>query len=118
MPLRRQNKPTAVDRLAQLNDPGEIFKNPQSLAFFRQFIEIVREMAKDTIYRNAATTAVLLTAPNGTVYEISANDNGSLKVVNVRNPTVVLPITIPPTTDPHVAGAIWNQAGVLKISAG
>lgn len=25
---------------------------------------------------------------------------------------------IPPTSDPHVTGAVWNNAGTLEISAG
>jgi hypothetical protein len=25
---------------------------------------------------------------------------------------------VPPTADPHIVGAVWNNAGVLAISAG
>lgn len=41
---------------------------------------------------------------------------GEVTVTATYGPAPVLPNL--PTADPHVVGAIWNNAGVLTVSAG
>ena len=66
-----------------------------------------------TISKNATTGAVTVTGTLGattsiTTLAVSGNStlSGSANVIVV------------PTTDPAVAGALWNDAGTLKVSAG
>lgn len=40
----------------------------------------------------------------------------STQLVTVAGGTVMLASL--PTTDPHIAGAVWNNAGVPEVSAG
>lgn len=117
MTVGRQNIPPAVDRFAQINDPGTAFKNPVTLAFMRALIRIIRDIGNDALYKNTASSALLLVATTGKAYEITINDNGSLNIKNARDGTPAR-IFIPPTVNPHVVGAIWNNGGTLAISAG
>ncbi len=60
-----------------------------------------------SVSKNATTGAVTVTATfgaNTSVTNISATGTANVIVI--------------PTTDPGVAGAIWNNAGTLAISAG
>ena len=60
-----------------------------------------------SISKNASTGAVTVTATfgaNTSVTNISATGTANVIVI--------------PTSDPGVAGAIWNNAGTLAISAG
>ena len=66
-----------------------------------------------TVTKNADTGAITVTATIGaatsvTTLAVSGNStlSGSANVIVV------------PTADPAVAGALWNDAGTLKVSAG
>jgi len=45
---------------------------------------------------------------------------GAAGTSNVTGPTGSTSATmfVPPTADPHVVGAVWNNGGVLTVSAG
>lgn len=50
----------------------------------------------------------------GTVVE-----GGQLVYLGTQSPVTSLGgLWVPPTSDPHVVGAVWNSAGTLTISAG
>lgn len=56
---------------------------------------------------NATTGAVTVNATFGSATSVSTiSATGSTNVIVI------------PTADPHVAGAIWNNAGTLSVSAG
>lgn len=61
-----------------------------------------------TITKDATTGAVTVGSTIGTDVSVS----GDLTAAGDANVIVI------PTTDPGVAGAIWNDAGTLSISAG
>jgi hypothetical protein len=50
--------------------------------------------------------------------EFIALTAGNTPSCTISQPTGGILAIIPPTTDPHVAGAVWNSTGVLVISAG
>lgn len=60
-----------------------------------------------TITKNATTGAITVTATFGTATSVS-----TISATGATNVIVI------PTVDPAVAGAIWNNAGTLAISAG
>ncbi len=80
----RQNIQAPVDRLAQLNDPTDVFKNPSQLGFIRGLVDVLRGMARDFISRDTATTHFILLSPNGTAYRVTVSDAGALVVANAR----------------------------------
>ncbi len=56
---------------------------------------------------------------NGTTYRTFATlTNGDVPSFTVSQPSGGILAVIPPTADPHVVGALWNNAGTLAISAG
>ena len=60
-----------------------------------------------TVSKDATTGAVTVTATFGTATSVTTiSATGSTNVIVI------------PTVDPGVAGAIWNNAGTLAISAG
>ncbi len=81
----RQNKPAVIDRFVELNDPGEVFKNPYTLLFMRTFINIVKRIANTAVYSDTAAPAIILQSPNGTAYRVTVDDAGTLQVVNARS---------------------------------
>lgn len=66
-----------------------------------------------TITKNATTGAVTVTATLGTATSVT-----SLAVSGNSTLSGTANVIIIPTVDPAVAGAIWNNAGTLAISAG
>lgn len=61
-----------------------------------------------TITKNATTGAITVNTTIGTDVTVG----GDLTATGTANVIVI------PTSDPGVAGAIWNNAGTLAISAG
>ncbi len=56
---------------------------------------------------------------NGTTYRTFATlTNGDVPSFTISQPAGGILAYIPPTADPHVIGALWNNAGTLTISAG
>jgi hypothetical protein len=56
---------------------------------------------------------------NGTTYRTFATlTNADVPSFTVSQPSGGILALIPPTADPHVVGAIWNNSGTLAISAG
>ncbi len=82
----RQNAQIPVDRLAQLNDPADVFKNPAQLGFIRVLVDVIRGMARDFIGRDTATPHFMLLSPNGTAYRVTVSDTGVLTTENARAP--------------------------------
>ena len=60
-----------------------------------------------TVTKNATTGAITVTATLGPATSVT-----TISATGTTNVIVI------PTVDPHVAGAIWNNAGTLAISAG
>jgi hypothetical protein len=81
----RQNTPAGPDRFAELTDPGGVFKNPEVLSFMRTFIEIMKRIGNDAVYRNTAATSLILLSPNGTAYRVTVTNGGVLQVDNARS---------------------------------
>ena len=66
-----------------------------------------------TISKNATTGAVTVTATLGTATSVTTLEvSGNSTLSGSANVIIV------PTVDPAVAGALWNDAGTLKVSAG
>lgn len=84
MTTLRQNTPVGVDRLAHLNDPADVFKNPVQLTFMRVLIDIIRRMSSEMLSRESAAPFILLTSPDGTAYKVTVADDGTLTTVNAR----------------------------------
>ena len=61
-----------------------------------------------TITKNATTGAITVNTTVGTNVTVG----GNLDAQGTANVIVI------PTADPGVAGAIWNDAGTLSVSAG
>lgn len=56
---------------------------------------------------------------NGATYKTFATlTNADVPSLNISQPSGGILAVIPPSADPHVAGAIWNNSNVLAISAG
>lgn len=81
-PRANVNRPT--DKLAQLNDPGESFKNPGQLEFVRQFVRTVRDALGKTIDRDQAAPHLHLTSPAGKVFKVTVRDDGSIGTQHIR----------------------------------
>lgn len=66
-------------------------------------------MANTTLY------AAQIQDPSGKVIwggNVNYTDSTNLPVTSNHG------VWIPPTADPHVSGAVWNNAGTLTISSG
>jgi hypothetical protein len=61
-----------------------------------------------TVTKNATTGAITVNTTVGTNVTVG----GNLDAQGTANVIVI------PTSDPGVAGAIWNNAGTLSVSAG
>lgn len=56
---------------------------------------------------------------DGTAYKTFATmTNSNTPTFNISQPAGGILAILPPSADPHVVGAIWNNAGTLAISAG
>ena len=60
---------------------------------------------------------VATTGPKSTRYQVTAQD-GLAATVAAPIGIGINTTLVPPTSDPHVVGQIWNNSGVLAISAG
>ena len=71
-----------------------------------------------TVTKNATTGAITTTSTLGpatsvtSIAAVTANVSGNATLSGTANVIII------PTVDPAVAGAIWNDAGTLKVSAG
>lgn len=84
MATLRANRPIEVDRFAGVNDPSEVFKNPQQLGFMRVLIDIIRRMAAEMVSRDTAAPHIILVSENGTAYRVTVEDDGTLATENAR----------------------------------
>lgn len=56
---------------------------------------------------------------DGTAYKTFGTlTNGNTPSLNISQPSGGILAILPPSDDPHVAGAIWNNNGTLAVSAG
>jgi len=60
-------------------------------------------------------TSTLVTAANANITTINADVVNAVTTLVGTGPANIIVI---PTSDPGVAGAIWNNAGTLAVSAG
>jgi hypothetical protein len=67
-----------------------------------------------SVTKSDTTGAVTVGSTFGTNTEIA----GTLEVTGNLTATATANVIVIPTTDPEVAGAIWNDAGTLSVSAG
>jgi hypothetical protein len=67
-----------------------------------------------SVTKSATTGAITTTSTFGTNTEIA----GTLEVTGNLTATAAANVIVIPTSDPGVAGAIWNDAGTLSVSAG
>lgn len=75
----RQNAARPADPLAQLNDPGEVFRNPSQVEFIRTLIQFVRDAFSRTIFRDQAAPDIMLLAPSGQSFRVTVGDDGTLR---------------------------------------
>ena len=54
-------------------------------------------------------------ATTGITIQTQASDTGGITLANVGGPLLMTHL---PTANPHVVGALWNNSGVVNISAG
>jgi hypothetical protein len=64
--------------------------------------------------RSVGVTAIGDTQGDNNFTRVEVDDPAQTITLTATNGTIMKP----PTSDPHVAGAIWNNAGTLAISAG
>ena len=69
-------------------------------------------MASTTFSGPVTSTNGFIGAVTGAVAATTLSASGVASLTNAANVIVI------PTTDPGVAGAIWNDEGTLSISAG
>lgn len=70
--------------------------------------------------------SLVLAGSNGVVISQAAinagNEHGSLNLVflfaDTGNNLLRSPVILARTTDPHIAGALWNSSGTVKVSSG
>jgi len=66
-----------------------------------------------SVTKNATTGAITVDATFGTATSVTTlSVSGNTTLSGAANVIII------PTSDPGVAGAIWNNAGTLAISAG
>ena len=59
------------------------------------------------------------TGPTGPTGQAGiATNTGATGATGVTGPTGPNTLFVPPTSDPQIVGAVWNNSGTLTISAG
>lgn len=66
------------------------------------------------VTKNATTGAVT----TNSTYGENADIGGTLDVTGAATLSSTANVIVVPTSDPGVAGALWNNAGTLSVSAG
>jgi hypothetical protein len=66
------------------------------------------------VTKNATTGAVT----TNSTYGENADIGGTLDVTGAATLSSTANVIVVPTSDPGVAGALWNDAGTLSVSAG
>ena len=69
-------------------------------------------MAQTTFSGPVVSTNGVVGAVTGAVAATTITASGNATLSGTANVIII------PTADPHVAGAIWNNAGTLSVSAG
>jgi len=82
--LSRENARQEVDEFISLNDPGEIFKNPQQLQFIRTLIDVLRRVVANVVRWDRAAPQVILSAPDGGAWIVTVANDGTLTTRNAR----------------------------------
>jgi hypothetical protein len=82
--------------------PGEIVLNMSDLS------KLLRLEAHDGTHIVSTLRDLVAASGNYDKTKVVLGD-GSLSIVS---------IFVPPSTDPHISGAVWNSSGTLTISAG
>lgn len=84
MTVARQNISHVPDPFNQLNDPGEVFKNPQQNSFVRILIGIIRSSFDSVVRSNQATPQIVLRAPDGSAWVVEVSNTGVISTRNAR----------------------------------
>lgn len=74
----RQNASRVAGPLDQLNDPGEVFKNPGQLEFVRTLVRMLKDGFSRVILRDQATPFFHLLSPSGKAYRVTVTDDGQI----------------------------------------
>ena len=80
----RENARREVDEFTSLNDPGEIFKNPQQLQFIRTLIDVLRRVVANMVRWDRAAPQIILSDPDGGSWIVTVDANGNLTARNAR----------------------------------
>jgi hypothetical protein len=78
MTLIRQNAARVAGPLDQLNDPGEVFKNPGQLEFVRTLVRMLKDGFSRVILRDQAVNYFHLLSPSGKAYRVTVTDDGQI----------------------------------------
>ncbi len=82
-------------------------------------LEVANGGAITTDTTTAHTALIQAYDVNGTTYRTFATlTNGDVPSFAISQPSGGLLLISPPTTDPHVSGAIWNNTGLVVVSTG
>lgn len=84
MSISRENARREVDEFSSLNDPGEVFKNPQQLQFVRTPIDVLRRVVANMVRWDRAAPQIILSAPDGGSWIVTVDNAGNLTAVNAR----------------------------------
>ena len=75
-------------------------------------------MANTTFSGPVISTNGFVGAVTGAVTATNVDASGDVTVLGELSATGTANVIVIPTSDPGVAGAIWNNAGTLAVSAG
>lgn len=82
-------------------------------------VQIANGKALQSDTTTAHTALIQAYDVNGTTYRTFVTlTNGDVPSCTISQPAGGTLVFIPPTTDPHVVGALWNNTGTLALSAG
>jgi hypothetical protein len=80
----RGNVAQPAGPLDQLNDPGEVFRNPVQVEFIRTLVRFVRNGFGRAVMRDQAAPSILLASPAGRVFKVTVSEDGQVTAEYVQ----------------------------------
>jgi hypothetical protein len=80
----RGNVARVAGPLDQLNDPGEVFKNPGQLEFVRTLVRMLKDGFGRVLSRDQAAPYFHLLSPSGKAYRVTVSDDGQITAEYVQ----------------------------------
>jgi hypothetical protein len=80
----RGNVSLPAGPLDQLNDPGEVFRNPAQVEFVRTLVRFIRNGFSRSVMRDQAAPSILLASPGGRVFKVTVSDDGEVATEHVQ----------------------------------